>query len=252
MTDAKEANPSANPDTAGGNNLLTTRRSLKTDVIKTDDHTTGRKVTAEEVENNCPAELQDLGKRIAVDLDKARKCAEKFEQYYTSIDQYLAEAQRICDDGGFKAFREKFFPDLGKSRVYELLQIATNKKSNEQVKASTRERVAKYRAKKATGSVTVTEKPGSAGDAEDFTIPTEATRDPVKPRSTVSPKDEALLDFSARVRELIRIITKQKPDRFALTSVSPEDLARLGKFLSDLADLKRLRSETDAANDMAA
>ena len=95
-------------------------------------------MTAEEVENNCPAKLQDLGNRIAVFLDKARKCAEKVDQYYTTIGQHLAEAQRICDDVGFTAFREKFFPDLGKSRVYELLQIATNKKSIEQVKACTR------------------------------------------------------------------------------------------------------------------
>ena len=172
-----------------------------TDLIKTDDHTTEHKVTAEEVENNCPVMLQDLAKHITAHLEKAHRCEEKAEQHYTTISQYLADAQRTCDEGGFKAFREKFFPELGKSRVYELLQIATNKKSIEQIKANTRERVAKHRAKNATLSVTVTEKPasvtvteksGSAGDAEDATIPTEATRDPVKPRSTVSPKDEAL------------------------------------------------------------
>ena len=121
-----------------------------TDLINTDNHTTEHKVTAEDVENNCPATLQDLGKRIAVYLEKARRSDEKAKQYYTTIAQHLAEAQRICDDVGFKAFREKFFPDLGKSRVYELLQIATNKKSIEQINASRRERVAKHRAKKAT------------------------------------------------------------------------------------------------------
>ena len=91
--------------------------------------------------------------------------------------------------------------------------------------------MAKHRAKKATGSVTVTEKSGSAGYAEDATIPTELTRDPERPRSTVNPKDEALLGFSAAVLELNRRTKGTKPEHFAATSVSPDELARLGKYL---------------------
>ena len=109
-----------------------------TDLINTDDHTTEHKVTADEVKINCPVMLQDSAKHIAAHFDKARRCEEKAEQHYTAISQYLADVERTCDEGGFKAFREKFFPELGKSRVHELLQIASGKKSIQQTRASTR------------------------------------------------------------------------------------------------------------------
>ena len=65
------------------------------------------------------------------------------------------QPQLKCDKSGFKAFREKFFPDLGKSRFYELLQVATDKRSLREIRAITRERVARHRAIKAAASVTV-------------------------------------------------------------------------------------------------
>ncbi len=106
------------------------------------------KVTAAQVGSNCPSTLQDLGKRIAAHLDKAHKCEEKAEQHYATVGQLLTQAQDVCDDGGFTAFRERFCPDLAKSRAYELLAIATNKKTLEEIRADTRQRVAKHRAKK--------------------------------------------------------------------------------------------------------
>ena len=122
--------------------------------------TTEHKLTAGQVEGDCPAILQELGKRIAVHLEKARKCEEKAEQHYTTAAQHLAEAKEACDDGGFEAFQEKYFPALGRTRVYELLSIATNKKSIEQVRADTRARTARSRAKKkAEASATVADKP---------------------------------------------------------------------------------------------
>src|SRR5262249_11250141 len=83
---------------------------------------------------------QDWGTRIAVHLEKARKCEEKAEQHYTTVAQHLARTKEACDDGGFDAFREKFCPDLGRTRVYELLSIGADKKSIEQVRAETRAR----------------------------------------------------------------------------------------------------------------
>lgn len=58
------------------------------------------------------------------------------------------QGKETCDDGGFDAFREKFCPDLGRTRVYELLSIGANKKSIKQVRAETRARTAKSRANK--------------------------------------------------------------------------------------------------------
>ena len=82
-----------------------------TDLINTDDHTTEHKVTAEEVENNFPATLQALGKRIATQVKKMHQCEEKADQHYRSIGQYLAKAREACDDeAGFEVFRKKFCP----------------------------------------------------------------------------------------------------------------------------------------------
>ena len=134
------------------------KEASMTDMITTNtNHKTEQKLTAAQVEKECPEALQTLGKRIAAHFDKARKCEAKAEQHYTAIAQLLAKAEEACDGGGFTAFRERFFPNLGKSRVYELLQIATNEKSVEEVRTDTRERVARHRANKATASVTVTE-----------------------------------------------------------------------------------------------
>ena len=114
--------------------------------------------------------LQDL-ERIAAHSEKAQKCKDKADQHYTTVAQRLATAHGACEEGGFHAFRERFFPALGKSRVYELLAIGTNKKSDKEIKASTRARVAKHRANKAAASpsVTVTENsgPNAQGTPED-------------------------------------------------------------------------------------
>jgi hypothetical protein len=54
----------------------------------------------------------------------------------------------------------------------------------------------------------------------------------------VAPKDDALIAFSERVLDLVRRIGKHKPMRFVETSVPASDLAKIGRFLSDLANLK--------------
>jgi hypothetical protein len=55
----------------------------------------------------------------------------------------------------------------------------------------------------------------------------------------VTPADDALFAFTKRVLDLIRRIAKHRPDRFAKTAVGADDLARLGKFFTDLAQLKK-------------
>jgi hypothetical protein len=58
----------------------------------------------------------------------------------------------------------------------------------------------------------------------------------VKPLSGVTPND--LVGFNSHVMELKRRISKHKVERFAATAVPADDLAKLGKFLTDLAILK--------------
>ena len=106
-----------------------------------------QKFTAKMVEGDCPALLRNLGKQITAHLERARKAEEKADQHRIAAAQYLTQARDLCDADGFDAFHEKFCPDLGRSRTYELLAIATGKNSIENVRASTRERVARHRAK---------------------------------------------------------------------------------------------------------
>jgi hypothetical protein len=105
-------------------------------------------VTAAQVEKDCPTEVQDLGRRLAAHYDKLTKCEDKAEQHKIAIGQLLVRAKEVCDAGGFAAFRERFCPQLGKSRAYELLQIASGKKTSEETKAATRDRVREHRASK--------------------------------------------------------------------------------------------------------
>ena len=117
------------------------------------------KFTAEQIEKKCPEHLRKIGKQIAARLEKIDKQIVQAENHSISVNQLIAEAKTLCDEGGFNAFREKFFPNLGKSRVYELLAIGTGKKTVEEARASNRKRQAKHRANKAeaSNSVTVTE-----------------------------------------------------------------------------------------------
>jgi hypothetical protein len=127
-----------------------------------------QKITAAQIKESFPAELEDLGELIAVHLEKSRKYDDKADQHRATAGRYLAQAKDLCDEGGFEVFREKVCPDLGRSRAYELLAIANNKKSVSELRASTRERVARHRANK-TESVTVTDSKTEAATTEDAT-----------------------------------------------------------------------------------
>jgi hypothetical protein len=198
-------------------------------------------LTAAQVEKSCPVRLQDLGKRIAAHLAKAAQCDEKVEQHRISAGQLLAEAKKACDGGGFNAFREKFFPNLGKSRAYELLAIATNKKSVEETRADTRERTARSRANKkeaAANSATVAEKPTAAirpeGDGSESTEASAAKlelainkaadgqfefywdsedREAYARPQAIKLADGFYEDIKAAVEELQKTVTAQMPTR---------------------------------------
>jgi hypothetical protein len=127
--------------------------------------------TANDIEGEqCPKCLQNLGKQIADHLQRARKAEEKAEQHYIAVLQLLEKAKQDCDEGGFAAFQEKFCPDLGRSRVFELKAIATGKKTLEDTRAATRERVARHRARQVE-SVTVTDSSPTADSSPSPTMP---------------------------------------------------------------------------------
>jgi hypothetical protein len=230
------------PDTNNVTDVVTSGSAVETVPGAQGGTTAEPKFTAEQVEKKCPERLRDIGKLIAARLEKIDKQIEQAENHSISVNQLITQAKALCDEGGFNAFREKFFPNLGKSRVYELLAIGTSKKSVEEVKARTRARVAKYRANKAASSVSVTVTDNS--ELEMPGVPTKGCApkqmsEPAKPRSAVAPGDEALRAFTVQVLELNRRTDKRPPKRFAATAVPVEVLARLGKLLTDVANLKK-------------
>jgi hypothetical protein len=109
-------------------------------------------LTASQIERDCPVLVQDLGKRIAVHYEKLVQCKRKGEQHKIAIGKLLVQAKEACDAGGFTAFRERFCPNLGRSRAHELLLIACGKKTIEETKTATRERVKKHRTAKKEAS----------------------------------------------------------------------------------------------------
>jgi hypothetical protein len=227
---------------------------------KTGEH----KFTANEVEQNCPANLEKLAKQITECLAKAEKSKEKAEQIVSDANdkaqphydqasdhrkeagKLLVEAYKACNQAGFKVFGEKFFPDLQRTRIYELMQVAVGKKTMDEIKAANRARVAKHRAgkkgKAAAPSVTptpVTDKPEpieGAGAVPAPAIAEPAVFEPTKPVLNVV--DTALEEFTGLVARL-RQITDREPARFAKTPHPAEAFIKLGMFFAKLAELKQ-------------
>jgi hypothetical protein len=119
-----------------------------------------QKITAAQVMADCPEQLVVLGEQAAAHLTEAYTHKEMCEQHLAKAKEVLAQVRALCDDDGFAAFydifHKTFCSDVGRSRTYELLALATGKTSIEDARAKTRERVARHRAKKAE-SVTVTD-----------------------------------------------------------------------------------------------
>jgi len=64
--------------------------------------------------------------------------------------------------------------------------------------------------------------------------------------------DVALLDFTARVLDLITRTDKRPPEHFSATGVPADDLAKLGKFLTEIANVVRdRRAGTETAQKVA-
>jgi hypothetical protein len=205
------------------------------------------KFTAAQVNEDCPLRLQQIGKEIAERLTKVDKQITLADNHAIAINKLIEEAKELCDASGFEVLQEQFFPDLGRTRIYELLAIATNKKSVEEIRASTRKRVAKSRANKAAASATVADKtepqtkeasPEVEGGL--ITGPLAETTGSAKSRSGVNPRDFTEVNFTKYVMELDKITHKKRSDRFAKTAVPADILDRLGKYLTKLSELTRV------------
>jgi len=214
-----------------------------------------KKLTASEIEKGecLPSRLTAIGEEIEAKVSKADGYQTKAGDMVDSIKKLLAEAKEYCDEDGFNAFRKHYCPLLGKSRAYELLAIASGRKSVEEVKAGNSARQAKHIAKlkAAATSPLVTEcaQPLALSDSVEshteadgvgaHSIVPEQPPEPARPRSAVAQKDDAVSKFTDIVLELVRRTDKGKPERFAGTAVRVNDLAKLGQFLIEVANLKK-------------
>jgi hypothetical protein len=232
-----------------------------TAMIQNDAAAIPQKLTEAQIEAGCPDRLKQIGREIEVRLKKADKQANLAQDQLITVEKLLSEAKELCDDGGFKRFRELFCPHLGKSQAYELLAIAAGKKTLIEHRADARERQRRSRAQRAvdSDSVTVTENSGNGDEGADqesrdpaldlgragvVLIETHQNdpRLPVAHRHGVSPTDEAMRRFNTVVCELIKVTNGKASDRFIATPVATSDIDRLWKYLRDLSEHMQNRS----------
>ena len=141
-------------------------------------------------------------------------------------------------------FREKFCPDLGRTRTYDLIAIGKDKLSLEDHRANTRKRVAKHRAKKASSSVTVTDKAGQDRERKDGPKDARRVEDTSRaPGEHLRRSTSAVTDFDGNLKELSHIGDWTQAAKFIDTTIPLNTLHVVIKFLVHLYELKEKRSE---------
>lgn len=104
------------------------------------DHKAEPKLTAAQVQTECPLRLKQIADEISARFGRAKKQAQDANDHLIAANLLLAEAKSLCDDGGFRKFRELFCPQLGKSQAYAMLAIAAGKKTLAGHRSEERER----------------------------------------------------------------------------------------------------------------
>lgn len=123
--------------------------------------------------------LESEGKFIAAQIEVMRRyetAAEekaghelkKAEENRATIEKRLADVHAKCTRGGFTAFKAKYAPDFGRTKLYQILAIGSGKKTREQVRTEEREKKRAQRAaKKSSGQTDVPNAAaGNGGDPE--------------------------------------------------------------------------------------
>jgi hypothetical protein len=179
------------------------------------------KLTAAQISKgkNLPARLISIGKEVEARVIKFDTYEAKASDMAVSISCLLKEAATFCDKGGFNAFRKRHCPSLGRSRAYELLAIASGKKTAEEMKATKAAGQARYIAKL---------KRAAAGRTRQRTSISEGQQ-----------VDDSVRQFTQWVLHLILLTDTMSPAEFAATTASSDDLIKLRNFLAAVADSQR-------------
>jgi hypothetical protein len=172
--------------------------------------------------------LEQIGREITSRVEKLDKLGTKAVDQVDSIGQLLAEAEKLCDTPeAFEAFKQKHCPDLGRSRTYELLAVKEGRKSLEDIRASTKARVAKHRAgtKAVTDNSSVTAIAGPRNSADEHQAAGESDNqaeagteldDPLVIKTGNERYDvEASPGFDSKIRPIFQGAIKNDPDKSA-------------------------------------
>jgi hypothetical protein len=248
------------PDTSDVTHAVTSGNAVETVSAAEEETTAEHKFTAKQVEEECPLRLQQIGKEIGERLKRAEKQTRLAADHVIAVDKLLAEAKGLCDGGGFNKFRKLFCPQLGKSQAYALLAIGSGKKTLAEHRTAERQRKQKSRAnRRAAPANSGTVPENSSSEPEASTAPADAepeipnierkqqTLETTKHRSSDRSNETGLSRFTTYVMELRHKISKHKVEHFLPTTVSADDLAKVGKFLTDLAIAKKSEAIRSAA-----
>lgn len=208
------------------------------------------KVTAEQIETDCPERLRQIGEQIKVRLVKMDKEAAAYKRVLNhgiAVEKLLAEAKSLCDDTGFQKFRELVCPQLSQSQAYKLLAIASGKKTLAEHRAEERERKRRTRARQRAGAANSGTVPEQSEpptepieDTEGTTADSAAQTDVPKRGSSKSPqvKDTKLIEFNNHVARLTQLTKGAEPRRFIKTAIDADDLNKLSALFSGIAKLR--------------
>jgi hypothetical protein len=187
-------------------------------------------LTAKQIKSarNLPPRLIAIGREIEVRTSKADGYHARAVDHVDSIKALLVEAKSFCDKGGLNAFRKRYCPSLGRSRAYELLAIASGKKSARQMKLQGAVRQARHVAKLKAAA--------SALRRADRPLVTDAKAAPSRDGQNT------VLDFTRCITELVFMTETAEPKAFNGAAVEADDLRKLADFLIDVADLRKPRS----------
>jgi len=146
---------------------------------------------------------------------------------------HYAEAGRLLlqiradNKRGFEAFLDKRLASVGRSRAYELMQLASGRKTVEEIKEATRKRVEKHRRKKEE-SVTAR----AVTDDDESEISREITRDEF--RAAVLVRVQAVRDCADWIDQAVL-----KHPGFVRKEYALEAAAVLKKWIGTVRQLKK-------------
>ena len=219
-------------------------------------------------------ELEPLGKRITAHLEKVRGYEaeahekagvelRKADDHWNTVTQLLDEAKAKCNGGGFKAFKKKYCPNLGRSRIYELLLIGSGKKTIEESRGATRDRVRKHRAKSVTSADVTDTDDKTVATATDSKDPCDGPSAPPDPAPTFTetptPHSEGPDDVAALAEGIKSAVLNSHPAGVGPYSAGENDrlLARIDELNAEkrrleikVAGLESEVRELETANRM--